>query len=90
MDPTATPKPIFSFYNIMSCPINHRTFSENEEIDKKEEIMIYKLNMQILVSQEQMALSFCTVFLTWDRHSLEYKNVFGIHLTTWVATYMLN
>lgn len=47
--------------------------------------------MQILlVSQEQMALSFCTVFLTWDRHSLEYKSVFGIHLTTWVATYMLN
>ena len=90
MDPSATPVLTYSFCYIMSCPKNHRMLSENEEMGKKEEIIIYKLNTQVLVSQGQVALSFCSTFLTWDRCSFEYESVFGVHLTTMVATYMLN
>lgn len=53
------------------CPINHRTFSADEENGVKR--TIYKLNTQLLVSQEQIALLFCTVFLTRERPSFEYK-----------------
>lgn len=57
---------------------------------KKVEIIIYKLNMQMLVSQEQIALSFCTKFHTWDRYSFLYVCLIEVYLTSRVASYRLN
>lgn len=56
----------------------------------KEDIIIFKSNMQVPVSQEVTVFSFCALFLKWDRYLFEYESVFGTHLTIWVATYMLS
>lgn len=79
--------PYTSFALSCLCPINHKTFSANEENGVKR---IYKLNTQVLVSQEQTALLFCTILLTREDPHWNTNSILRVHFITWVATHMFN